>query len=146
LWVVMLWSALRDRFNPHPARRPSATSQLSVMYSRSETFQSPPGPKAECYHSPSASLAPMIRFQSPPGPKAECYQAPTDVAAKTMEVSIPTQPEGRVLRPQGGGGTMTHNVSIPTRPEGRVLRQGEPTDLASLVEFQSPPGPKAECY
>ncbi len=63
-------------FNPHPARRPSATQDLLDTTLTEFLFQSSPGPKAECY--------------------------PHDIAVMLPEllVSILTRPEGRVLRAQ----------------------------------------------
>ncbi len=109
-------------FNPHPARRPSATSyRIVVSYGatvsiltrpegrvllyhtrlarRISLFQSSPGPKAECYSSVVRSRAGMpFRFQSSPGPKAERYDHRGDRAGLADHVSILTRPEGRVLQ------------------------------------------------
>ncbi len=62
-------------FNPHPARRPSATFSKRTFGNRLDQFQSSPGPKAECYV---VNIVFVIAF--------------------FWRVSILTRPEGRVLQ------------------------------------------------
>ncbi len=108
-------------FNPHPARRPSATFAALGPQVGQSLFQSSPGPKAECYLRSSSNCKRKIKFQSSPGPKAECYRSALRLTRKSIKVSILTRPEGRVLL-------------------------GAPALLAQGIVFQSSPGPKAECY
>ena len=95
------WKApLRKRFNPHPARGPSATSSVGMMNvpvrlvsiltrpvgrvqhrippcsNLSLLFQSSPGPWAECNSSVTEPPCMAFKvFQSSPGPWAECNSA-----------------------------------------------------------------------
>jgi len=183
----------RRRFNPHPARRPSATwrragrhrpqRDVSIL-TRPEgrvlqstpgypdltmVFQSSPGPKAECYSGACCGYSRISAFQSSPGPKAECYpdcrsrssvrvrfnphpaRRPSatrlpGLAVVARDVSILTRPEGRVLRLDLIVCGAAHlRVSILTRPEGRVLPAWT-LGTGHAAQFQSSPGPKAECY
>ncbi len=116
----------RGSFNPHPARRPSATQlrrQLPVLLAhvsiltRPEgrvlrisrrvrvpgstgpaVFQSSPGPKAECYGSLATSGAGCTGFNPHPARRPSATGEGDDLAPRPA-VSILTRPEGRVLRP-----------------------------------------------
>ena len=87
--------ALRSGFNPHPARRPDATS-ASVM--------SPLSPD---------------KFQSSSGQKAGCNLPPLSISTHPA-VSILIRPEGRMQRRSGALAWGTCRVSILIRPEGRM--------------------------
>ena len=65
-------------FNPHPARRPGATTWVW------------------------RSAAGVAGFQPSPGPKAGCYLLPAVVIWRNWRVSTLTRPEGRVLPPALG--------------------------------------------
>ena len=122
------------RFNPHPARRPGATSGHGERCTASmrEVFQSSPGQKAGCNADPVARLRyrciklvvsiltrPEGRVQRQP------LASQSDRTGASLTVSILTRPEGRVQRstvPQLEP-LRTGRVSILTRPEGRVQHQ-----------------------
>ena len=59
-------------FNPHPARRPGATSATYGVRSTLLPFQSSPGQKAGCNLSRTTFRVIWARFQSSPGQKAGC--------------------------------------------------------------------------
>ncbi len=138
----------RDRtsFNPHPARKPDATSTSSTVTTAKPMFQSSPGPKAGCYgkligrqkehiwfqsspgpkagcyHSGPGAPRSGKGFQSSPGPKAGCYNSVMRLSPFLVEVSILTRPESRMLRQEKSSNDRTRQVSILTRPESRMLR------------------------
>ena len=134
------------RFNPHPARRPGATTQTFTRLRTPMAFQSSPGPKAGCYvpsdacysfHCMEFQSSPgpkagcygwrrracrwMMRFQSSPGPKAGCYSF-TGIKELLDDVfqSSPG-PKAGCYAAISGGRVVYGLVSILTRPEGRVL-------------------------
>ncbi len=158
-------------FNPHPARRPSATVEGVRRNGGSGKFQSSPGPKAECYAAGTWFVVVVdMKFQSSPGPKAECYGDHGAEADAVVGVSILTRPEGRVLRrvhgarPAVDAGFNPHPARRPsaTRPPPSrgshrpgfnphparrpSATRGIPGRCACSRSFQSSPGPKAECY
>ncbi len=157
-------------FNPHPARRPDAicnifsgrdcNNNVSIL-TRPEgrmlslvrvlcwpdggPFQSSPGPKAGCYHTPNDWQHGGLTFQSSPGPKAGCYAAISlSLGAGNVFQSSPGPKAGcyfwlvSIAPPQdlfqsspgpkagcyplpGGAEPASRQVSILTRPEGRML-------------------------
>ena len=88
-------------FNPHPARRPGATARASDTRFRAPSFNPHPA-------------------RRPGATSVQIYVPP-----ETHKVSILTRPEGRVQLPVWTPSTTGIAVSILTRPEGRVqpLRQ-----------------------
>src|SRR5437867_3628306 len=105
-------------FNPHPARRPSATLYVRMKERR-------------------ALVSILTR------PEGRVRRDSAEVTYKVGIVSILTRPEGRVRRPHHPRPRRRRRVSILTRPEGRVRRLLPPATEAPQV-FQSSPGPKAE--
>ena len=86
------------RFNPRPARRPSA----ALICGDSEGHQT--------------------KFQSSPGPKAERCAVIDAADCDVPRVSILARPEGRALRDHRGFDDIARLwVSILARPEGRAL-------------------------
>ena len=114
---------LRIRFNPRPARRPSAAQSPGGDTPIQIEFQSSPGPKAE------RCLARVLRrhdgrrcFNPRPArrPSAACCPFPPDSVGN--EVSILARPEGRALPERGVAHLVGDRlVSILARPEGRAL-------------------------
>ena len=132
------------RFNPHPARGPSATGRRWRWPQCRQWFQSSPGPWAECNTPSRTTTSASWKFQSSPGPWAECNEP----------VPVPDAPSSSCFNPhpaRGPSATQGHaqqagrqQVSILTRPVGRVQRKAG--DYASQqLGFQSSPGPWAEC-
>ena len=169
LWGRSGWGGL-GCFNPHPARRPGATSLGSKWSPAHRMFQSSPGQKAGCNRKPERGWYPLNQatgfnphparrpgatspivvspepshFQSSPGQKAGCNSDRQQCPLRLIPVSILTRPEGRVQAPPLLL-LPTSAVSILTRPEGRV----QPSDAIevgfSATWFQSSPGQKAGC-
>ncbi len=112
-------------FNPHPTRRPGATTAScspAGARRRTNVFQSPPDPEAGCDWLASLVLVPRaMRFNPHPT----------------------RRPGATFCRRNGGRGKMA--VSIPTRPGGRVRRAGGRVYHKMHSEFQSPPDPEAGC-
>ena len=133
-------------FNPHPTRRPDATSDapdsiswtyspVSILtrpegrmrpsrYAMYDTgglgFQSSPDPKAGCDLQARRNQLAARKFQSSPDPKAGC--------------DIQSSPFHHARR-----------VSILTRPEGRMRLPDLLPGHTRLSKFQSSPDPKAGC-
>ncbi len=116
------WSMAWTCFNPHPARRPSATSRL----------------RSDFLGDPEVSI--LTR------PEGRVLLERVAFADRGRRVSILTRPEGRVLHAVALVGVVARLVSILTRPEGRVLRDADKATVDTSYWFQSSPGPKAECY
>ncbi len=109
-------------FNPHPARRPSATSPKARRPNWiARGFNPHPARRPSATCSTFAPARTLVPFQSSPGPKAECYTQPAAALQGALAVSILTRPEGRVLQPLPADARVGDPVSILTRPEGRVL-------------------------
>ena len=107
-------------FNPHPARRPDATTNCRRWSAIHQGFNPHPARR------PDATGAAGITL---PG---------------GSQVSILTQPEGRMQQRTAGAGLQSIKVSILTQPEGRM----QPSRLRSFSPsstFQSSPSPKAGC-
>ena len=102
-------------FNPHPARRPDATSRASI------------------------SVSALSPFQSSPGQKAGCNLLPGTVCDIRGTVSILTRPEGRMQRPDSVQRHAVGPVSILTRPEGWMQRSSfNPAIPPSRVSILTP--------
>ncbi len=136
-------------FNPHPTRRPGATTAAlaSRRTEKRTQFQSPPDPEAGCDFGLSCWLCYRRGFQSPPDPEAGCdggyvpgkrvlsvFQSPPDpeagcdAAASSISAAAgvfqsPPDPEAGCDGPSRRGHRQ-QRVSIPTRPGGRVRRGG----------------------
>ena len=82
-------------FNPHPARRPDATSMLSRV------------------------VPPELLFQSSSGPKAGCHKNLQQIIMR-VRVSILIRPEGRMPHRLEYRYIPRDEVSILIRPEGRM--------------------------
>ena len=133
----------RNRFNPHPARRPGATgpeircrrpcNRVSILTRpegrvqhstieiavREDLFQSSPGQKAGCNHRGKLlSLNSNTLFQSSPGQKAGCNRLHYGIAFNLGVVSILTRPEGRVQRLRTSG-SMRRRGSFNPHPARR---------------------------
>ena len=159
----------RASFNPHPARRQSATPRLRTASDalavsiltlpedrvrpwscatatpcRSQ-FQSSPCPKTECDRSASASTSCGRRFQSSPCPKTECDA--TDSARVTIPFSFQSSPCPKTECDTGfGTGTWSWSVGFNPHP----ARRQSATNCARSAGrsgrwFQSSPCPKTEC-
>ena len=159
------------RFNPRPARGPGAASTRSDTLTTTTQFQSSPGPRAgRCRAGRTPLSEECDPFQSSPGPRAgRCLQAALSERRVDARVSILARPAGRALRPQpailgvdelvvsilarpagrallperGVLECLVDDVSILARPAGRALHVREPSGSATLVSFQSSPGPRA---
>ena len=110
-------------FNPHPARRPGATSHRGnrrILLDDVSILTRPEGRVQPAIAATVASCLTM--FQSSPGQKAGCNkEAQVSAMDARRAVSILTRPEGRVQpRALDGEAVMDNRVSILTRPEGRV--------------------------
>ncbi len=108
-------------FNPHPARRPSATGGQRVLERHARGVSILTRPEGRVLRARKYLRFAFRLFQSSPGPKAECYLVVVVVERIVVVVSILTRPEGRVL--------------LYSRPQPNAIPM-----------FQSSPGPKAECY
>ena len=86
-------------FNPHPARRPDATTDLVATHIAIGEFQSSPGQKAGCNLRAAVIYLVCKEFQSSPGQKAGCNRGIDGRAAAVVGVSILTRPEGRMQHP-----------------------------------------------
>ena len=135
-------------FNPHPARGPSATRRFCRgRCAGCPGFNPHParGPSATTPITQVRMGTPM--FQSSPGPWAECNPVtPTSPSAPPSPVSILTRPVGRVQL----------SASVPVRSTAIAQFQSSPGPwaecnvaaavlLSKPVGFQSSPGPWAEC-
>ena len=144
------WSCLCPCcFNPHPTRRPGATSHLRSVYEPWWKFQSSPDPKAGCdvAHCHQACLVRVVSiltrpegrvrhpetnkpiniftaFQSSPDPKAgcDCPSRPPTPPRSSFNPH-PTRRPGATLA-QSEVEYDGISVSILTRPEGRVRHHG----------------------
>ena len=92
-------------FNPHPARRPDATSVVVTPVTRTvDWFQSSSGQKAGCNASRcsfSSSVSSM--FQSSSGQKPDATMSGRRCCSHALAVSILIRPEGRMqLHPRRG--------------------------------------------
>ena len=107
-------------FNPHPTRRPGATS-------------------------PSQLSARTVGVSILTRPEGRVRLAVGAYRARQRPVSILTRPEGRVRQFLISARTSLLRVSILTRPEGRVRRHRWVSHRVVRDEFQSSPDPKAGC-
>ncbi len=73
LYAISELMRQKQRFNPHPARRPDAIGTIPAGPFALDPFQSSPGPKAGCYPLSGTVTGMNQMFQSSPGPKAGCY-------------------------------------------------------------------------
>ena len=108
-------------FNPHPTRRPGATSQSP--YNDTNTGVSIlTRPEGRVLHQDRRYAFLQAWFQSSPDPKAGCYWTSSPYAYETISFNPhPTRRPGATLESIAGRRTLT--VSILTRPEGRVLQK-----------------------
>ena len=92
-------------FNPHPARRPDATSRRWTGCNRIRPVSIPSGQKAGCNPTPGVT------------------------ANAILPVSILIRPEGRMQRSHSRwvGSQLVNLVSILIRPEGRMQLSGDDT-------------------
>ncbi len=117
-------------FNPHPARRPSATydRQRPTDSTQVSILTRPEG--RVLLSRRSSSFCSRNKFQSSPGPKAECYAALGARLALVQVVSILTRPEGRVLRPTTSSSRLAnwsfnpHPARRPSATPGPRRRRG----------------------
>ncbi len=128
------------RFNPHPARRPGATGRWSTLGAPSGGFNPHParrpGATGETQGERRAHEAVSILTR----PEGRVLQLGAEREGFAVEVSILTRPEGWVLRAREAQHPLAPAVSILTRPEGRVLRRrGVPHDLARDVSILTRP-------
>ena len=131
-------------FNPHPARKPDATSIDSVDVRTIVGFQSSPGPKAGCnVRQAKWRILVVFWFQSSPGPKAGCNMMSKNLTASSTcfnphPARKPDATFKRLGNGQAGRGFNPHparkpdatlasqvshmhqDVSILTRPESRM--------------------------
>jgi hypothetical protein len=133
------------RFNPHPARRPSATGLVVDLRHRVVSILTRPEGRVlpvllYLRRDLAADVSILTRPEGRVLPGAVAVHDHVEVA-----VSILTRPEGRVLPVAARDAVAAVVVSILTRPEGRVLH-APATVEAQDGTFQSSPGPKAECY
>ena len=115
------------RFNPHPARRPGATTPTGATYNQSVAVSIPPGQKAGCNTArASDGPGPLVHVSILTRPSGRVQQRNSRRRQHAvLVVSILTRPEGRVQhrhQPRYRGPPV--DVSILTRPEGRVQRAG----------------------
>ena len=131
-------------FNPHPTRRPGATTRARGKRHRCQVsiLTRPEGRVRHCLNS--VRIVRCLWFQSSPDPKAGCDELAHSPACTGQEVSILTRPEGRVRprprrRRSRRGGFNPH----PTRRPGATWSSLRAAAIAS--SFQSSPDPKAGC-
>ena len=156
-------------FNPHPARRPDASTTDRFGSSRWRTFQSSSSPKTGCKarrygYDPleqldvSILIQPEDRmqagtscttrqpelFQSSSSPKTGCKASLHCLVNGTVLVSILIQPEDRMQGRLKQSIQTFFPVSILIQPEDRMQAdRGGPTASVSL--FQSSSSPKTGC-
>ena len=107
-------------FNPHPARRPSATSG-PLAFPQPARVSIPTRPEGRVQRKPDAAYSCRSACFNPhPARRPSATLVAGDVPYHAAIVSIPTRPEGRVQRLCLQRVIFGVGVSIPTRPEGRV--------------------------
>ena len=157
-------------FNPHPARRPDATSVVVTPVTRTvDWFQSSSGQKAGCNYTPGAvvnlsanRVSILIRpegrmqpdvgtavtatdaFQSSSGQKAGCNALSV---VKGIPAGFNPHPARRPDATLGQGFEPVHrrSVSILIRPEGRMQLIAAVGTGFLAHQFQSSSGQKAGC-
>ena len=112
-------------FNPHPARRPDATSHMALLREReAHEFQSSSSPKAGCNARRLRwpCTARSLGFNPHPARRPDATAAHFRMRGTCIMVSILIQPEGRMQpdRPTQEG--VLQQVSILIQPEGRMQR------------------------
>ena len=140
-------------FNPHPARRPGATSSpVRRATGRSPMFQSSPGPKTGCCLPKRALCATANRspFLNPHPARRPGATSPGPTALHHPTVSILTRPEdpgATTYDRQTDRSPFVRGVSIltPARRPGATKGRGHGQGTTNH-RFQSSPGPKTGCY
>ena len=160
-------TTLTWRFNPHPVRRPGATTKSMRGPTDVREFQSSPGPQTGCNIAPMRVPSKASMFQSSPGPQTGCNEGHRTVGqlvgrfnphpvrrpgatarleeiSRGHRVSILTRSADRVQQASEHRRLDPPGVSILTRSADRVQPATLHQRLCAL-KFQSSPGPQTGC-
>ena len=132
-------------FNPHPARRQSATEDETTPKLRGAAFQSSPCPKTECDLTNVSPGGEAQMFQSSPCPKTECDVQVRAAPVRLHRVSILTLPEDRVRRDYAGPLSIGEVFQSSPCPKTECDSTSTSICPSGKEQFQSSPCPKTEC-
>ncbi len=130
-------------FNPHPARKPDATAMhRGEMTDQQVSILTRPESRMQL-HSGEIKVLTTV-FQSSPGPKAGCNRVKNFGVGGDMYVSILTRPESRMQH--GLLRRFLWHAEFQSSPGPKAgCNRLNMSLLLSLCWFQSSPGPKAGC-